>query len=185
MNAGSRCHNLSVGDASVKNSFKVPTPQLGPDAEVPWKHAETASDRCSNVGTSFQSDGAESSVHIQRSINTDGNHDNIAGLGVVGKRLATEANVQTADQAMKRKASFDIHVTSSSVSEIQVLASLLHIYQQTVFLLYFTIFLLHMFQPIGCLATGTCNVSALHCTSDVLEELEQLKSRYNVNCQMC
>ena len=137
MNAGSRCHNLSVGDASIKNSFKVPTPQLGSDAEVPWKHAETASDRCSNVGTSFQSDGAESSVHIQRSIITDGNHDNIAGLGVVGKRLATEANVQTTDQAMKRKASFDIHMTSSSVTEIQVLASLFaHISANSFFALF-------------------------------------------------
>ena len=124
MNADSRCLTGPVSDVSIKSSFKVPTSQLGPAMEEHCKHAETASDRCSNVGTSLQNDGAESSLHIQHSVNNDGIQDNVANLSVTGKRLIMEDSLLTGGPSMKRKASCDINMDSSIVSELQVFATM-------------------------------------------------------------
>lgn len=130
MNAAStrQLHGL-VADVSFKYPFKNPgiwssapstPPQPGSDVEMLLKHADTTSDGCSNVANSFQSDCSESSLHTQGGINSGRVHQNMVGQEeLVGKRLASEANLQTVDPASKRQVSPAMQGNTSSLSDLQ------------------------------------------------------------------
>eukprot|EP00250_Pteridium_aquilinum_P005264 c15386_g1_i1 orf=123-2693(+) len=115
MNSASVHLHGAVADINLRSTFKNPgtapstPPQPVSDAELS-KQADTTSDGCSNLASSFQSDCSRSSLHPRTGANIGrGNQHTGAQEEVVGKRPATEANLESMDPAKR-------HVTSAMQS---------------------------------------------------------------------
>ncbi|MCO5607314.1 hypothetical protein L7F22_061507 [Adiantum nelumboides] len=112
LNAFSPTYKEVQLEINSRNTFRGPgafgpptPPQFKSDIEPVSKHADTVSDGCSYLASSFQSDCSESSLHDQsRAGLGNANQKMAAQEDIAGKRPATEANLVAMDPATKRPA---------------------------------------------------------------------------------